>query len=112
MNSAKRRCWPCPGQHPVDDVLLPDAAATSHVNAVERERGLRIVVPNRLQRRELGKVPHYQLPPLRLRVHAGDVEPVKPSLDKLLGDWHFACVDLERIGDKVANKDWKGHYEG
>lgn len=37
--------------------------------------------------------------------------PVKHSLDKLFGDWHFACVDLERTGDKTAHQGWQDHFE-
>lgn len=38
--------------------------------------------------------------------------PVRPSLNKLFGDWHFACVDLQETGNNAVYQDWQDHYEG
>lgn len=40
-----------------------------------------------------------------------EVLTIRPSLGKLFGDWRFACVDLERTGDKAAYQDWQDHFE-
>lgn len=34
------------------------------------------------------------------------------KLNKFVGDWNFAHVELKRTGDKDAYQNWKDHYEG
>lgn len=34
------------------------------------------------------------------------------KLEKFVGDWNFAWVELKNTGDKVANQEWKDHYDG
>lgn len=34
------------------------------------------------------------------------------KLEKFVGDWNFAWVELKSTGDQDAYQDWKDHYEG